>query len=135
MRKVSLREIVADKIVFAILIALYYWMWARNDWHNYYTSIQHAVFAFTFFYFISRASRLKKYKQELPDEMSEANLKRCDTLCLKIGAAAIIVLSFVCAVGRLSITTDLIGYCLMGILIALAIIRTILFYIMDTKGV
>lgn len=135
MRKVSLREIVADKIVFAILIALYYWMWARNDWHNYYTSIQHAVFAFTFFYFISRASRLKKYKQELPDEMSEANLKRCDALCLKIGAAAIIVLSFVCAVGRLSITTDLIGYCLMGILTALAIIRTILFYIMDTKGV
>lgn len=119
MRKVSLREIVADKIVFAILIALYYWMWARNDWHNYYTSIQHAVFAFTFFYFISRASRLKKYKQELPDEMSEANLKRCDALCLKIGAAAIIVLSFVCAIGRLSITTDLIGYCLMGILIAL----------------
>lgn len=135
MRKVSLREIVADKIVFAILIALYYWMWARNDWHNYYTSIQYAVFTFTFFYFISRASRLKKYKQELPDEMSEANLKRCDALCLKIGAAAIIVLSFVCAVGRLSITTDLIGYCLMGILIALAIIRTILFYIMDTKGV
>lgn len=43
MRKVSLREIVADKIVFAILIALYYWMWARNDWHNYYTSIQYAV--------------------------------------------------------------------------------------------
>ena len=135
MRKVSLREIVADKIVFAILIALYYWMWARNDLHNYYTSIQYAVFAFTFFYFISRASRLRKYKQELPDEMSEANLKRCDALCLKIGAAAIIVLSFVCAVGRLSITTDLIGYCLMGILIALAIIRTILFYIMDTKGV
>ena len=135
MRKVSLREIVADKIVFAILIALYYWMWASNDWHNYYTSIQYAVFAFTFFYFISRASRLKKYKQELPDEMSEANLKRCDALCLKIGAAAIIVLSFVCAIGRLSITTDLIGYCLMGILIALAIIRTILFYIMDTKGV
>ena len=135
MRKVSLREIVADKIVFAILIALYYWMWARNDWHNYYTSIQHAVFAFTFFYFISRASRLRKYKQELPDEMSEANLKRCDALCLKIGTTAIIVLSFVCAVGRLSITTDLIGYCLMGILIILAVVRTILFCIMDAKGV
>lgn len=135
MKKVSLREIVADKIVFAILIALYYWMWARNDWHNYYTSIQYAVFAFTFFYFISRTSRLKKYKQELPDERSEANLKRCDALCLKIGTAAIIVRSFVCAVGRLSITTDLIGYCLMGILIILAVVRTILFCIMDAKGV
>lgn len=135
MKKVSLREIVADKIVFAILIALYYWMWARNDWHSYYTSIQYAVFAFTFFYFISRASRLRKYKQELPDEMSETNLKRCDAICLKIGAAAVIAISFVCAVGRLTITTDLIGYCLMGILIALAIVRTILFCIMDTKGV
>ena len=83
MRKVSLREIVADKIVFAILIALYYWMWARNDWHNYYTSIQYAVFAFTFFYFISRASRLKKYKQELPDEMSEANLNAAMPCVLK----------------------------------------------------
>ena len=135
MKKVSLREIVADKIVFAILIALYYWMWARNDWHSYYTSIQYAVFAFTFFYFISQASRLRKYKQELPDEMSETNLKRCDAICLKIGAAAVIAISFVCAVGRLTITTDLIGYCLMGILIALAIVRTILFCIMDTKGV
>ena len=135
MKKVSLREIVADKIVFAILIALYYWMWARNDWHSYYTSIQYAVFAFTFFYFISRASRLRKYKQELPDEMSDTNLKRCDAICLKIGAAAVIAISFVCAVGRLTITTDLIGYCLMGILIALAIVRTILFCIMDTKGV
>ena len=124
MKKVSLREIVADKIVFAILIALYYWMWARNDWHSYYTSIQYAVFAFTFFYFISRASRLRKYKQELPDEMSETNLKRCDAICLKIGAAAVIAIRFVCALGRLTITTDHNAKCLMGILIALAIVRT-----------
>ena len=32
MKKVSLRELVADKIIFSILIAMYYWMWARNDW-------------------------------------------------------------------------------------------------------
>ena len=76
MKKVSLREIVADKIVFAIQIVLYYWMWARNDWHSYYTSIQYAVFAFTFFYFISRASRLRKYKQDKPYDMFETYLKR-----------------------------------------------------------
>ena len=40
MKKVSLRELVADKIIFAILIAIYYWMWARNDWKDYYTTIQ-----------------------------------------------------------------------------------------------
>ena len=32
MKKVTLKELVADKIIFAVLVALYYWMWARNDW-------------------------------------------------------------------------------------------------------
>ena len=35
MKKVSLRELVADKIIFSILIAMYYWMWTRNDWKDY----------------------------------------------------------------------------------------------------
>ena len=105
MKKVSLRELVADKIVFAALIAVYYWMWARNDW------------------------------QEAVDEMAETNLKRCDSICLKIGAAAMIVIGFVCAVGRTVLTTEIIGYCLMGTLAALAIIRTVIFCVMDKEGV
>lgn len=48
MKKVSLRELVADKIVFAALIAVYYWMWARNDWQESYATIQNVVFAFSF---------------------------------------------------------------------------------------
>lgn len=40
MKKVSLRELVADKIIFAVLIAVYYWTWARNDWKDYYTTIR-----------------------------------------------------------------------------------------------
>ena len=61
-RKVSLRELVADKIVFALLIGVYYWMWARNDWRSFYPSIQYAVFGFTFYYFITRGIRLRKYR-------------------------------------------------------------------------
>ena len=30
MKKVSLRELVADKIVFAILLAMTYWLWAQR---------------------------------------------------------------------------------------------------------
>ena len=30
MKKVTLKELVAGKIIFAVLVALYYWMWARN---------------------------------------------------------------------------------------------------------
>ena len=135
MKKVSLRELVADKIVFAALIAVYYWMWARNDWQESYATIQDVVFVFSFYYFVNRAIRLKKYKQEAVDEMAETNLKRCDSICLKIGAAAMIVIGFVCAVGRMVLTTEVIGYALMGTLAALAIIRTVIFCVMDKEGV
>jgi len=135
MKKVSLRELVADKIIFAILIAMYYWMWARSDWKNYYTTVQNIVFIFSFYYFVSRAIRVKKYKQEAPDEMAEANLKRCDSICLKIGVAAMIVIGFACAVGRMVLTTEVIGYALMGTLVALAVIRTVIFCVMDKEGI
>lgn len=134
MKKVSLRELVADKIVIAILIAAYYWMWARNDWKDYYTTIQIIICTFSFYYFVSRSIRIKKYKQETTDEMAEANLKRCDAVCLKISVAAFVLIGFVCAVGRLVLTTEIIGYCLMGVLVLIAIIRTIIFCIMDKKG-
>ncbi|MDO4831576.1 MAG: hypothetical protein Q4A46_08900 [Clostridia bacterium] len=134
MKKVSLRELVADKIVFAILIAVYYWMWARNDWKDYYTTIQIVVCIFSFYYFVSRFIRLKKYKKETPDEMAEINLKRCDSICLKISVVALVLISFICAVGRFALTTEFIGYCLVGVLVFLAIIRTIIFYFMDKKG-
>ena len=115
MKKVSLRELVADKIIFSILIAMYYWMWARNDWKDYYTTVQNVIFAFSFYYFVSRAIRVKKYKQESPDEMAEANLWRC-------------------AVGRMVLTIEIIGYGLMAALILISVVRTIIFYLMDKKG-
>lgn len=134
MKKVSLYELVADKIVFAILIAVYYWMWARNDWKDSYMTIQTIVVIFSFYYFISRSLRLRKYKKETPDEMVEANLKRCDSICLKISVGALVLLSFVCAVGRFTLTTEVIGYCMVGVLIVLAVTRTVIFYLMDQKG-
>ncbi len=135
-KKVSLRELVADKIVFAVLIAVYYWMWARNDWQESYATIQYVVSSAVWFYYVvSRAIRLKKYKQEAVDEMAETNLRRCDSICLKIGVAAMIVIGFACAVGRMALTTEIIGYALMGTLVALAIIRTVIFCVMDKEGV
>ena len=134
MKKVTLRELVADKIVFAALITLYYWMWARNDWKDSYQTIQYVIFVFTFFYFVFRASRLRKYKQENIDEMAELNLKRCDSICLKLCVAALTLIGFLCALGRLVLTTEVIGYCLMGTLILIEVVRTVAFWLMDEKG-
>lgn len=68
------------------------------------------------------------------EEMDEANLRRCDKICLRICAAALVLISFLCAVGRFALTTEIIVYCLVGVLVFLAVIRTILFYFMDKKG-
>ena len=49
--KVTLRELVGTKIIYAVLLVCYYWMWARRDWHDYYTTIQNVVCAFTILFF------------------------------------------------------------------------------------
>ena len=134
MKKVTLRELVADKILFAVLVAIYYWMWARNDWKDYYPMIQTIVNGVTVGYFFYLAVRMRKYKKETADEMAEANLHRCDSICLNICMAALILIGFACAIGRFSLTTDVIGYCLMGTLILIEIVRTVALWLMDEKG-
>ena len=134
MKKVSLRELVADKILFAVLVAVYYWMWARNDWKDFYPAIQTVVVGFTFWYFAFRGIRVRKYKQEAADEMAEVNLRRCDSICLKVCMAALIGIGFACAIGRFVLTTEIIGYCLMGVLVGIEILRTAVFWLMDEKG-
>lgn len=131
--KVTLLELVATKIVYAVLIATYYWMWARRDWHNYYESIQYAVAVFTIIFLTSQASRIRKFKKEIVDEMAMANLKRADSVCLKIALVSSIVIAFA---GAMEVVNQRqMGYIIMAMLIVIAIVRTIIFYVMDTKGV
>lgn len=132
-QKVTLLELVATKIVYAILIAVYYWMWARRDWHGYYENIQSAVAIFTFIFLLSQASRIKKYSKETADELALANLKRADSICLKIALVASIIIAFT---GAMELVNQIqMGYIIMLLLVAIAVLRTIIFYVMDTKGV
>ena len=132
-QKVTLLELVATKIIYAILIAVYYWMWARRDWHGYYDNIQYAVAAFTFIFLLSQSSRIRKYNKEVADEMALANLKRADSICLKIALIASIVIAFA---GAMELVNQLqMGYIIMILLVVTTIVRTIIFYVMDTKGV
>ena len=79
-KKVSLKELVGTKIIYAGLIAAYYWMWARQDWHNYYDAIQNAVFLFTILFFILQASRIRRYSKEEKDRQAIQTLRRTDAI-------------------------------------------------------
>ncbi len=131
--KVTLKEIVGTKIIYAALLACYYWMWARRDWHDYYDTIQNAVVLFTIVFFLLQANRVRKYHKEETDELAIQNLRRTDAIGLKIMIAAAIVIAFACAVGAIDASAA--GYALVGTILALAVIRFIIFCVMDSKGV
>lgn len=131
--KVTLKEIVGTKIIYAVLLVCYYWMWARRDWNDYYEVIQNTVVLFTVVFFLLRAMRVHKYSKEETDELAIQNLRRTDAIGLKIMVAAVVAIAFACAVeaigGRMA------GYALVGLVFALTIIRFVLFSVMDSKGV
>ncbi|MBP3539244.1 MAG: hypothetical protein J6J62_05325 [Oscillospiraceae bacterium] len=131
--KVTLKELVGTKIVYALLLDCYYWMWARRDWHDYYMSIQYAVAVFTFVFFILQAGRIRKYNQETKDEMAVMNLRRADAICLKIMIAAAVVIAFAGALTLLDGRTA--GYALVGLIFVLSIVRFAAFCVMDSRGV
>lgn len=136
-KKVSLREIVGTKIVYAIILVAYYWMWARSDWEAWYVTAQNVLTAFLIMFFAFQAFRIAKYKKEGTDELAEQNLKRCDSICLKIFIALMILAAWAAAIiGHVELFTPaLIGWWIVIAILAITIIRTILFIVMDSKGV
>lgn len=134
-KKVTLRELLGARLLLAICIAVYYWCWARNDWEDYFSSIQQCVAIFAFLFFCFLAVRERKYKKETVDEMAAANLKRCDSICYKITMVLIVCIAFLSAILRFTISPEIIGYMLMGVLVLTAIIRMAIFCYMDAKGI
>ena len=128
-KKVSLKEIVGTKIVYAIILTSYYWMWARTDWKDWYETVQSML--------TLQMIRISKYKKEGIDEMAEQNLKRCDSICLKLLVGVMVAVAFGAAIlGHANVvSTGFIGWAIVLSILALSIIRTVMFAVMDNKGV
>ena len=131
--KVTLKEIVGTKIIYAVLLVFYYWMWARRNWHEYYDTIQNMVVVFSIVFFALQAFRVYKFSKEEKDELAIQNLRRTDAVGLKIMIAAAIIIAFACAVKCIDGTMA--GYALVGVIFVLAGIRFIIFCVMDSKSV
>ena len=136
-KKVSLKEIVGTKIVYAIILTSYYWMWARTDWKDWYEMMQYVLGVFLFSFFSVQMIRISKYKKEGIDEMAEQNLKRCDSICLKLFVGVMVVVAFGAAIfGHTNVvSTGFSGWRIVLSILVLSIIRTVMFVVMDSKGV
>ena len=130
--KATAKEMVGTKIVYAMLLVCYYWMWARRDWLNYYNSIQNAIFMFSFLYFLFHARRFYQYRKEEKDREAIQILRRIDAIGLKIMVAAASIIAFACAVQMIDGRTA--GYALVGMIFILSVLRFIIFCVMDSNG-
>ena len=128
---VTLKEMVGTKIIYAVLLVCYYWMWARQDWHQYYGVIQNTVFIFTIAFFAIRANRVRKYGKKEQDQRTIQVLQKADAIGLKIMVAAVMFIAAGCAVAFIDGRTA--GYALVGTIFALTVIRYVLFCVMG-KG-
>lgn len=135
--KVSIREVVATKIIIAILIAGYYWLWSRSDYQPEYQQFSSYWGFILFLMLIVHYFRVKKYKKEYFDEFAEKNLHRCDSICLKIFCVLIVIIAYLGGIlGHVNgISTALMGWLIIGTVITITILRTIMFIIMDSKGI
>lgn len=131
--KVTLKELVGTKIVYAALLVFYYWMWARRDWHGYYETVQMMVSVFAVVFFGLQAYREFKYHKEETDELAVQNLRRADSICLKLLVVAVVAIAFLGAM--MVLDAAVMGYALVGVIFALAVVRFIMFCVMDSKGI
>lgn len=131
--KVTLKELVGTKIVYAALLVFYYWMWARRDWQGYYETVQTMISVFAVVFFGLQAYREFKYHREEKDELAVQNLRRADSICLKLLIVAVAVIAFLGAM--MVLDAAVMGYALVGAIFALAVVRFIMFCVMDSKGI
>ncbi|EOT44391.1 hypothetical protein [Enterococcus columbae] len=136
-KKVSLKEIVGTKIFYAVILVSYYWMWARSDWKEWYSTLESLLGFFFFCFYTFQRIRIRKYKREGVDELAEQNLKRCDSICLKVFIVAMVIAAWAAAaIGHVNIFgAQVIGWWIVLSILAITILRTVLFLIMDNKGV
>lgn len=136
-KSVTIKEILIEKIIGLLLLTKYYWMCSRSDWKNSYPKIQNWLGWFFIVFFIIMASRIRKYKKEHIDELAEKNLKRCDSICYKLIFFVMIATAFYAGIaGHLKwFKGSTVGWIIMISLFAISVLKTIMFTIMDSKGV
>ena len=136
-KKVSILEIVATKIVIALLVAGYYWMWSRSDWMPEYRQYSAYFGGFLFLILLAHYHRVHKYKKERFDELAIKTLRKCDAICLKVLTVLMVIVAYAGGIlGHVNaISTALMGWLIIGSIIAIAMLRTTLFLILNSKGV
>ena len=91
---------------------------------------------FVFILFI-HSIRISKYTKEGIDELAEINIRRCDAICFKLLIVVMLIIAYAGGIlGHVNvISPSIMGWAIVISILITSILRTILFLIMDTKGI
>lgn len=126
--KVNLRVWMSVKIIPALLMFGYYWMCVRADFKPIYTVIQYVLLGAMFAFLL-----VLKSKRDIFDEFAKETLYKTDSICLK--ASYIIMVIILIPSAFITPASEIIGYLIAGGIVVLTILRAVIFYTIDKRGI
>jgi uncharacterized Tic20 family protein len=106
-------------------------MCVRDDFQFIYRPIQASVFGLAGAFVVFQFFYAKK--KDLFDEFAKENLRRTDSICLKAAFALLVLITCICAV-FVDSSRVFIGYCIVGSILLLTVLRAVVFSVFDKRG-
>ena len=118
------------KAVPAILLLLYYWMCTLEGYDPVFRYIHGVTLILAGAVVLAQVSYAKKNR--IFDEFARENLKTTDSICLKVSFGLMTVATLACVFAEFDGIVA--GYFVVGGILLLAVIRAIIFTVIDKKG-
>lgn len=126
-KKISLKVWMIIKIIPALLLVVFYWMCVSTKYNRIYTYLQYAVLACMFV-----SLYIVKNNRDIFDEYAKEVLSKTDTICFKLSYVVFGILLLPCVL--INTNSIVIGYGIVGGLAILTILRSIIFCVLDARG-
>ena len=110
---------------------------SRSDWVPEYRQYSAYFGGFLSLILLAHYLRVHKYKKECFDELAIKTLHKCDAICLKVLTVLMVIVAYAGGIlGHVNaISTAMMGWLIIGSIIVIAMLRTMLFLILNSKGV
>ncbi|MHC6180244.1 hypothetical protein ACYUJ6_10375 [Clostridium sp. JNZ X4-2] len=127
-KRVDLKIWMIAKTTPAVFLVLYYWMCVRKYYSPVYTCLQYIVLGF-----ILVSLYVVNKNRDVFDEYAKEVLGRTDTVCFKLSYVIFGFLIIPCLINDAN--PIVIGYGIVFGLLILAVIRSIVFCVLDSRGI
>ncbi|WP_027624103.1 hypothetical protein [Clostridium lundense] len=126
-KRISLKAWMAIKTIPALLLVLFYWMCVSVKYKPIYTYLQYAILACMF-----ASLYIIKKNRDIFDESAKEILSKADTICFKLSYVVFGILLLPCVL--INTNTIIIGYGIVIGLCILTVLRSVIFCVIDSKG-